>query len=159
MMKVLSNVEFEKLVEDQSSRLRSMARIRCDGSPKGFLYLEDLNGIMLACKTAGDHGAFKWLSNLKVLATSGKLQQLRRGVETPKDRKIYVHHLHAQGKIPFDLNDSVALKDGGKRGKVIDYIPSDDVYVVVFDPFQFKRHPAKELQKIAKKVKADEDQG
>lgn len=158
-MKILSNVEFEKLVEDQSSRLRSTAKIRCDGSPKGFLYLEDLNNIMVVCKTAGDHTAFKWLSNLKVLATSGKLQQLRKGVETPEDRRMYVHHLYAQGKVPFDLNDSVILKDNGKRGKVIDYIPSQDVYVVVFDPFQFKQYPAKELQKVAVKVKTDEGQG
>ena len=149
---VLSNVEFEKLSSDQSSRLKVWAKKRCDTNPKGFIYLGDIDRIAFACRSSGDHKAYQWLNNLRMLATSGKLEQLRSGNETRDDKIREVRRLRAQNKVPFDINDHIMLKDTGKRGTVVDYIPSTNEFVVVLSPFQFLRLPAKELAKTATKA-------
>jgi len=88
-----------------------------------------------------------------MLATSGKLDRIRAGNEVREDKICKVRRLRAQNKIPFDINDHIMLKETGKRGTVVDYVPGTDEFIVVLNPFQFLRCPAKELAKTATKVK------
>jgi hypothetical protein len=151
-MQVLTNVEFEQLVSDQSKRLRSIAKARCDRNPQGHVTLQDIDSIRSACQASGDMTSVKWLGSLRTVATNGQLKKLRSGSETWEEHEIYVHHLYAQKKIPFDLNQAVMLKDTGKRGKVVDYNPTTGDFIVVLNPFQVRNYPAKDLEKIAVRV-------
>ena len=151
-MNILSNIEFEHLSKDVSKRLASISAERCSKYPNGFLSLEDLKDIRAVLQYSGDHKSVKWVDSLRGLAINGALGRIRTGHETVEDHINYVHTIYAQNKIPFDINDSVLMQDTGKRGKVIDYIPSADEYIVILSPFQWKQYPAKDLKKLARKI-------
>ena len=149
---ILSNVEFEKLVSDQSFRLKALAQARTKDNPIGSVELKDVDGMLLACRSAGDQPSYYWLSSLRTMITSGQLQRIRAGSVNHEDHLNIVHQLYAQKKLPFDVFDSVFIKDEGKRGKIVDYVPRVDKYVVVLNPFEARFYPPKELERIATKV-------
>ena len=80
-MRILSNVEFEKLVADQSPRLKMLAKQRCDQSPSGFLTLDDIDRYISACTYSGDSQAVSWLKNLVVMKKNGTLDRIRAGAD------------------------------------------------------------------------------
>lgn len=149
-MTILSNVEFEKLVVEQSPRIRAIAKARCDANPTGLLTLEELSTIIRAAEFSGDRRGSAWLKNLVVLAKQGKIAKIRENRGTWGDHVEHVHALHAAKKILFNIGQHVSLKDSGKFGSVVDYIPDTDEYLVVLDPFQIKVYKKNELEKVAK---------
>jgi len=152
-MKILSNVELEILTKDQSSRLRSLAKARCDRNPKGFLTVAELDEMTKVCKYAGDEKATRWLQSLKILAKNGQIKRARTENNTWADHSRHVAMLHRKGEVAFDLFDHIMLKETGKRGTVVDYMPDDKKYLVALDPFQLQWFEKKELEKTASKIK------
>lgn len=149
-MKILSNVELETLTKEQSPRLKSLAKARCNKNPKGFLTVAELDEMTKVCKYAGDEQATRWLQSLKILAKNGQLQRARTENNTWRDHSRHVAMLRKKGEIAFDLFDHIMLKDTGKRGTVVDYLPEDKKYLVSLDPFQLQWFEKKDLEKTAK---------
>jgi hypothetical protein len=148
-MRVLSNVEFEKLTEGQTPRLRMLAKQRCDQDSTGFLTLAEISDYAKVCMYSGDHGSATWLKNLSVVATNGKLDRLRSDSVTWEDHREEVHTLYAAEKVPFDIGQHVMCKDSGRYGSVADYIPDSKEYIVVLDPFQIMTYKKDQLEKVA----------
>jgi hypothetical protein len=153
-MVILSNVEFEKLVSEQSPRLKMFARERCKLHPKGFLKLSDLDAVISVCQYTGDKGSVRWLKSLKSMAQSGKLNKIKNGngATAWQRHALHVAELYKKGEIAFDLFDHIMLKEDGRRGTVVDYQPESKEFVVALNPFELRSYPKKELEKVAKKV-------
>ena len=153
-MVILSNVEFEKLVSEQSPRLKMVAKNRCKLNPKGFIKLSDLDAVIHVCQYTGDKGSVRWLKSLKSLAQSGKLAKIKSkdGLHAWERHAIHVAELHKKGEIAFDLFDHIMLKEDGRRGTVVDYQPDTKEFVVALNPFELRSYPKKDLEKVAKKV-------
>lgn len=151
-MRVLSNVEFETLVEGQSPRLKTLAKQRCVQSPTGFLTIEDIATYTKACEYSGDKASSSWLKNLAVLAKNGKLQRIRTGANTWADHVEHVHALYAAKSAPFNIGQHVFVDDVGRYGSIADYIPDTEEYLVILDPFQVKTYKKKDLEKVAKVI-------
>lgn len=151
-MKVLSNVEFEKLTKEQSPRLRALSKARCDRNPTGFLMLADLDTVIQVCKYSGDQKATQWLKSLKLLAENGELEKVRTQPDSWTAHVYHVAALYKKGEIAFDLFDHIMLKETGKRGTVVDYNPDSKEFLVVLDPFQLQSFPKGDLEKVASKV-------
>lgn len=151
-MRVLSNVEFEKLVAGQSPRLKMIAKQRCDQDPSGYLTLDDIGGYVRACTYSGDADSVRWLKSLTVLAKNGKLNRLRTKTTTWEDHIEEVASLARSGAVAFNISDHVLCKDTGRYGSVVDYIPDSKEYIVVLDPFQVQTYKKKDLEKVAVKV-------
>jgi len=160
-MRVLSNVEFEKLVAEQAPRLRVLARQRCEANPSGFISVDDLGIYTKAFEFSGDCQAAKWLKNLIVLAKNGKLARIRKGTTTWEDHVEQVTAMHAAKEVKFNIGQHVYVEDEGRYGSVVDYIPDIKEYLVVLDPFQVKQYKKKDLEKVAsiakKKVISTDD--
>lgn len=152
-MRVLSNVEFERLTEDQTPRLRMIAKQRCDQDSSGFLTLAEISDYAKVCMYSGDHSSATWLKNLSVVATNGKLGRLRSNADTWEDHREEVHMLYAAEKVPFDIGQHVMCKDSGRYGSVADYIPDSKEYLVVLDPFQIMVYKKDQLEKVASTTK------
>jgi len=149
-MKVLSNVEFEKLTEEKSPRIKSLAKARCDRNPEGFLTTAELDEIIKICKYSGDEPSTRWLQALKILSNNGQLHRSRTGTNTWEDHSNLVSALRRKGEISFGLFDHIILKETGKRGTVVDYNIDDKKYLVTLDPFELKWFEKKDLEKTAK---------
>ena len=139
-MVVLSNVEFEKLVAEQPPRLKTLAKQRCDVDPKGFVSTADLGEMAQIFSYSGDDRTAGWLKNLSVLAKNGKIQRLRKKTATWQDHVDHVIALQAADEIPFKIGDHIFVKDEGRYGSVVDYIPAAKEYLVVLDPFHVKQY-------------------
>jgi len=148
-MTILSNVEFEKLAADQSPRLRTIAKYRCDQAPKGFLNLDDIGQYITACTYSGDKHGVQWLKSLIVIAKNGKLGRLRTGSDTWEDHVENMHQLSAAGDA-LDIGQHVRCKDSGRYGSIADYNKDTKEYIVVLDPFQVKTFKSNKLEKVAK---------
>jgi len=160
-MNILSNVEFEKLVVDQSPRLRMLAKTKCDEAPSGYLTMDDVTGYIRACTYSGDPGAVSWLKSLVVLVKNGKIQRLRTNATTWDDHREEVTTLVRSGAVAFDISDHVLCKDCGRYGSIVDYLPDTKEYIVALDPFQIQTYKKKDLEKVAVKVAqipGDEDE-
>jgi hypothetical protein len=147
-MTILSNVEFEKLVTDQSARLRAIAKSRCDQSPTGFLTLNDVGEYIKACTYSGDKKAAQWLKSLIVVSKNGKLTRLRSKADTWEDHVEDVRRLAADGVL--DIGQHVRCKESGRYGSIADYNKDTKEYIVVFDPFQVQTRESKQIEKVAK---------
>lgn len=145
MSNVISNVEFDRLVDGRSNWLKQLARVRVNNNKVGSVSLSDLEGMISACQATGNQGDVTWLKNLKFMHVSGKLDKLRDGETTWEDHVVEVKSKVAQQQIPFDINDYVIVKESGKSGTIADYIVDKDEYVVVLNPFQVVYVPAKDL--------------
>lgn len=148
-MTVLSNVEFEKLVSEQSPVLKTIARKRCDASPVGHVMLAELAEITQTFDYTGDRKTAQWLKNLAVLAKNGKIAKLRSGNGGWQEHAEHVAALHRAAEIPFGLGQHIFVSDEGRYGSVVDYIPDTKEYLVVLDPFQVKQYKKDELKKVA----------
>lgn len=148
-MKIISNVEFEKLVEGQPAKLRALARRRLENDSQGFLTTAEVATYIDTFKYTGDSKSVQWLKNLAVLHRSGKLRRIRAGAETYTDHAEQVHLLHAAGQIPFDMGDSVQCKESGRYGSIVDYNPDTKEYVVVLSPFEMKNYKKSDIAKTA----------
>lgn len=158
-MKVLSNAEFEKLVEGKASRLRAVARKRCDSDPQGHLHLDELDRMIQMFAYSGDGSSSKFLKDLRVLATSGEIKKARSPSDGKECWESHVRHvamLHKRGEVAFNLFDHIMLKEDGKRGMVVDYLPDDKTYVVALNPFELRSYPKGDLEKVATKVDPEE---
>lgn len=151
-MVILSNAEFEKLTENQSLRLKTIARKRMEDDPKGLVKLSDLDPIIKICSYSGDKKAVRWLKSLKSVATSGELTKVRRNPDSWRDHTLHIAKLRKEGEIAFDLFDHIMLKDTGKRGTVVDYNPDSKEFIVALNPFEIQSFPKKELEKVAMRV-------
>jgi len=147
-MTILSNVEFEKLVTDQSPRLRAIAKQRCDQFPKGLLTLDDVSQYITACMYSGDKKAVQWLKSLIVVSKNGKLNRLRNKADTWEDHVADVRRLSA-AKEALDIGQHVRCKETGRYGSIADYNNDSKEYIVVLDPFQVKTYKADKLEKVA----------
>jgi len=148
-MLILSNAELEVLVDGVSQKLKALISVRAKNDPSGKVTEKDIDAYTHACACLADKKAVTYLKNLKILAKSGKLQKIMSG----KD-KYYLHllrwsNLVKKGEVKFMLNDKVCVKETGKFGQVVDYIPESKVYVVVLDPFQVKEFKSNEIEKCA----------
>ena len=150
-MKILSNSEFEILAEKQSNVLKSMAKSRARNDPQGFLTDDDVTTYMTACMHAGDHSSVNWLKNLRYIAKSGLLTRLRKGGSLWENHVIQVNAMHRNGEVKFKIGDAVMVKESGKQGQVVDYLPEEKEFIVVLDPFQVKSLKPGDLEKVAKK--------
>lgn len=150
-MKICSNKDFEFLVKDQSLRLKALAKARTEKNPAGNLEVSDLNSLINACSYTGDVKSTKFLKHLKAMVENGEFYQLQaKHVLGDWDvHQVHIAELHRKGEIAFDIGSHVLLKDSGKRGMVVDYLPEEKEFLVVLDPFQLKSFPKKELEKIA----------
>jgi hypothetical protein len=153
-MAILSNVEFENLVSEKHPRLRAIAKQRCNAHPEGRLESEDVHKYISICQHSGDQSAVRWLKNLLTLSKSGKIARMRTGRITWNDKVDLIHTLKASGEIPFDVFDSVIVKETGKRAKVVDYNPDTKMFTVVLDPFQVTTMEKDELQKVGSDEKS-----
>jgi hypothetical protein len=149
-MTILSNVEFEKLVADQSPRLKAMAKQRCDQSPKGVLTLDDISQYIRACTYSGDHQSVQWLKSLIVVSKNGKLNRLRNKSDTWEDHRDEVRQLSAAEGV-LDIGQHVRCKESGRYGSIADYNKDSKEYIVVLDPFQVMVYKSKQLEKVAEK--------
>lgn len=154
-MRIVSNKEFEVLTSKCAPRLKAMAKSRSKTDPTGYLEASDLDAYMEACSYSGDHKSVQWLKNLKHMAKSGLLRQLRQGSDNWNNHALYVNALHKKGEIKFKLGDAVMCKESGKQGQVIDYLPDEKEFLVVLDPFQIKTYKAGDLEKVAKVAQFD----
>jgi hypothetical protein len=148
-MVILSNAEFAKLTVDQSPRLHAIASQRADNEPTGFLVAADAHEYVKVCTYSGDLKGAQWLKNLLAVAKNGKLQRIRDGSATWEDHLGEVLQLKAAKEIPFAIGDHIELKENGKYGSIVDYIPDSKQYLVVLDPFQVMLYKANELEKVA----------
>jgi len=146
-MTILSNVEFEKLTADQSPRLKTIAKQRCDQFPKGFLTLEDVGQYITACTYSGDKKSAQWLKSLIVISKNGKLSRLRSKADTWEDHVEDVKRLAADGVL--DIGQHIRCKDSGRYGSIADYNKDTKEYIVVFDPFQVQTRKSKQIEKVA----------
>jgi len=151
-MKVLSNYEFSELVLDQSPRLKAIAKGRLTSKPKGFLTLADVDTLITTLTYSADKKGAAWLKNLKSLATSGRLQKTRTGMSKYDDHVLKVGSLYHKGEIAFNIGDHIMLKENGKQGTVVDYIPEDKQFLVMLNPYELRSYEKKDLEKIAKKI-------
>lgn len=152
-MKILSNSEFEILAEKQSNVLKSMAKSRAKNDPQGFLNDDDVTAYMTACMHAGDHSSVKWLKNLRYIAKSGLLSRLRKGGSLWENHVIQINAMFKRGEVKFNIGDAVSVKETGKQGQVVDYLPEDKEFIVVLDPFQVKNFSAGDIEKVASNEK------
>jgi hypothetical protein len=152
-MKVLSNLEFEKLTEDQSPRLKMLAKKRCEANPKGFLQSEELSKLIQLFMYSGDHTAASWLQNLQTLSSNGELTKVRQGSNKWEIHALDIKRRVKAKELPLDLFDHVMIKDSGKRGTVVDYLPETETYLVALDPFQLVEYSKEDILKTATKVK------
>jgi len=150
-MVVLSNVEFAKLVEGQSPMLRAIANKRCDSSPNGSVTLDEIKRMISTCAYCGDAQGNRYLKSLASLAQSGQLQDLRSGRESFDTHRVHIGSLVKKGEVPFDIFDSVVLKESGQRGTIVDYNADTKEYLVSLDPFHLRVYPKGELEKVARK--------
>jgi hypothetical protein len=148
-MRILSNVEFEKLAEKESPRLKAIAKHRCDKSPDGFLTTDDIADYAKVCMYSGDHKTANWLKSLAILAKNGKIARLRKNASTWEDHVEQVHMMHRAKEIPFDIGQHVYCKDCERYGSIADYIPDSKEYLVVLDPFQLRTYKKNDLEKVA----------
>ena len=148
-MKILSNVEFEKLVADQSPRLKAIAKQRCDQQPKGFLTRDDLGQYIKACTYSGDKRSAQWLKSLVVISKNGKLNRLRANANTWEDHRDEIHRLSVSSSV-LDLGQHVRCKESGRYGSIADYNKDTKEYIVILDPFQVMTYTSKQLEKVAK---------
>jgi len=146
-MTILSNVEFEKLAADQSPRLRTIAKQRCDQAPTGFLTLDDIGQYITACTYSGDKQSVQWLKSLIVISKNGKLNRLRNKSDTWEDHVEDVRRLAAEGVL--DIGQHVRCKDSGRYGSIADYNKDTKEYIVVLDPFQVQTFKSNKLEKVA----------
>ena len=151
-MVIISNVEFEKLTDGQSSRLKTIAKARADADPSGFLTVDETQDYIKACVYSGDNSAAQWLKNLIVLSANGTIKRVRSGQTTWEDHCTDVRIRYAAKEIPFDIGQHVFCKDCGRYGSIADYIPDSKEYLVVLDPFQVRQYKKSELEKVAKQV-------
>lgn len=149
-MTVLSNVEFEKVVTDQSSRLKMIAKQRCDKDPTGFLTFDDIGQYITACTYSGDKKSAQWLKSLVVIAKNGKLSRMRTNSTTWEDHVEEVHRMSATGNI-LDIGQHVRCKESGRYGSIADYNPDSKEYIVILDPFQVMVYKNNQLEIVAKK--------
>jgi hypothetical protein len=147
-MRVLSNVEFERLTAKQAYRLQAISKRRAERDPEGSLMIDEIPEYIKACTYSGDHKSATWLKSLVALAQSGKIDRMRQGAETFEEHQSYVRTLRANGSIKFDLNDSVQCKESGRYGQVVDYLPETKEYVVILDPFQVKTYKESQITKV-----------
>lgn len=148
-MNVISNAEFVKLVENQTTRLRGFASQRLKANPAGAMTLGEIENLAETCKFMGDAKSSGWLQSLSVMARSGKLARLRRNAHTYQDHVEEIHLLKRTGAIQFDLHDHVVCKETGRYGSVVDYIPDTKEFVVILDPFAIRTCKADQLEKVA----------
>jgi len=146
-MTILSNVEFEKLVADQSPRLKAIAKQRCDQAPAGMLTTDDIGQYIKACMYSGDKQATQWLKSLIVISKNGKLTRLRSNSNTWEDHVEDVRRLGAEGVL--DIGQHVRCKESGRYGSIADYNKESKEYIVVLDPFQVKTFKSNKLEKVA----------
>lgn len=151
-MKILSNYEFSELVKEQSPKLKAIAKSRVQENPKGFLHLSDVDTLITALTYSADKKGAAWLKNLKSLAKSGRLQKTRTGLSALEDHLLKVSNLHRKGEIAFDIGDHIMLKENGKHGTVVDYVPEDKQFLVMLNPYQLVSYEKKDLEKVAKKI-------
>lgn len=151
-MKIITNYEFEKLAEEQSSRLYAYAKSRREKDPKGWFTINDLDDVLQVWAYSGEENSVCFLKSLRSLAKSGKLEEMRKGNNILETHIKEVAYLHKKGEIAFDIGDHIMLKDNGKRGTVVDYRPDSKEFLVVLNPFQLTFYPKKDLEKVAKKV-------
>lgn len=154
-LRILSNVEFEKLVEGKSPRLRAIAKKRTDEDPQGFLEIGELDRMIQMFAYSGDSKSTKWLKNLGALAKKGEIKKAREatsGADAWKFHAMRVARLHKNGEVAFGLFDRIQLKETGKRGMVVDYLPEDKKYIVALNPFEIRTYEKKDLEKVAKKL-------
>jgi len=147
-MTILSNVEFEKLVTDQSPRLRTIAKQRCDQAPTGVLTRADIDQYIQACTYSGDKKAAQWLKSLIVVSKNGKLARLRSNEATWEDHVEEVHRLSA-AKEALDIGQHVRCKESGRYGSIADYNPDSKEYIVVLDPFQIMVYKSNQIETVA----------
>lgn len=153
-MKIVTNSEFAELTakaKKTPNRVKSMAKARFEHDPKGDLLEGDLDKFIALCACSGDKESVRWLKSVKVFSTNGMIKRIKTGQTTWNDHVLDVHRRSAQKEIPFDLNDTVVLKDSGRRGIVCDYCPDSKEYVVVFNPFQVAHYKTEDLTKVARK--------
>lgn len=145
-MKILSNSELETLVSDLSPKLKAIVSVRAKQDPNGSVSDKDLDAYIHACRCLADKKAVMCLKNLKALAKSGKLQEILSGKDKYTAHLMKWAKLIKCGEAKFMLNDRVCVKETGKFGQVVDYIPDQKVYIVVLDPFQVKEFKSNELK-------------
>lgn len=148
-MVIVSNVEFEKLTDGQSNRLRMIAKNRAEGDPKGFLTIAEVQDYIKTCMYSGDNSAAQWLKNLVTLAKNGTIRRARTGQSTWEDHCNDVSIRYAAKEIPFDIGQHVFCKDCGRYGSIADYIPDSKEYLVIMDPFQVMTYKKSDLEKVA----------
>jgi hypothetical protein len=148
-MKIISNIEFVKLVENQPAMLRRIAAERYKNNPHGKLTMSDLEKIIDIFRFTADRKSISWLQSLVVLAKNGKIARMRRNATNYTDHVEEVNLLHRTGSIQFDLHDHVMCKESGRYGTVIDYIPSTKEFLVILDPFHVRTYKADQLDKVA----------
>jgi hypothetical protein len=136
-MTLLTNEEFEKLASSQTNRIKVWASNRVENSPNGSFTLKDLDSLIEVCAYSGDK-SIGWLKNLKSLAVSGKLHQLKANRNTYEDHRYEIELLASQKKIPFAIGDKVQCVANGKMGVVADYNTSSEEYIVVLDPTEIR---------------------
>jgi len=136
-MILLTNEEFEKLASNQTNKIRVWASNRVNNSPNGDFTLQDLDSLIEVCAYSGDK-SIGWLKNLKSLAVSGKLQQLKANRNTYEDHKVEIELLASQKKIPFSIGEKVQCVANGKFGVIAEYNVGSEEYIVVLDPMEIK---------------------
>ena len=65
---------------------------------------------------------------------------------------MHVASLRRKGEIAFNIGDHIMLKENGKHGTVVDYLPEDKQFLVMLNPYQLMSYEKKELEKVAKKI-------
>jgi len=149
----LTNAEFKELVGNRSSRLRVLANKLCETDPNDYITLNDLNQIVLAMKSSGEDGDVNWLRSLIGIIKDGSIERIKKGEETWQQHVAYVRSLSAAGKIPFNIGDKIMIKDTGKFGTVVDYLPEQSKFLVLISPFQLMEYDISGLEKVATKAR------
>lgn len=147
-MIILSNRELESLVSELSPKLKALVSIRAKQDPTGKVSEHDIDTYIHACMCLSDKKAVTYLKNLKALAKSGALKNIMAGKDKFAVHLLRWSNLVKRGEAKFMLNDRVCVKETGKFGQVVDYIPEEKTYIVVLDPFQVKEFKATEIEKV-----------
>lgn len=145
MSYVISNKDFVGLTDERSNQIKVAAKRRFEDNPNGHLTTDDLDRLTAVCKFAGNVRDANWLKSLKELHRSGKLARIKSNAPDFQTHVAHVQALVAQKVIPFGINDSVVLNDSGKVGRVIDFNPESEMYVVILNPFQMVQSKAENL--------------
>lgn len=146
-MRILSNQDFAKLVQNKLPKLKAIGSVKAEKDPHGFVSEKDVDEYISVLSYSEEKSA-NWLKSLKVLAKNGTLRRIQSGVTTWEDHLAEVHQKKVAGEISFDINDHVMLEDG-KLGVVVDYRPEEKEFVVLLNPFEVKQVPGKDLSRVA----------